>query len=70
VSSTFGYLSCVPVCSCLALCLLIKDNGLTRPEEKSLPPETGRTETAEVVESDVIMQVQDKANKSGILGIA
>lgn len=53
--------------SCLALCLLIKDKGLTRPEEKSSPPETSGSETAEVIESDVTKHVQDEAEKSGIL---
>jgi hypothetical protein len=55
------------MCTCLALCLLIKDKGLTRPEEKLSSPETSGSETAEVVESDAIMQFQSKAKKSGIL---
>lgn len=41
---------------CLALCLLIKDRGLTRPEEKPQLPEASGSETGDAVESDVKMQ--------------
>jgi MFS family permease len=41
---------------CLALCLLIKDLGLTRPEEKPQLPEASGSETGDAVESDVKMQ--------------
>lgn len=41
---------------CLMLCLLIKDKGLTRPEEKPQLPEASESEAGEVPESDVEMQ--------------
>jgi hypothetical protein len=47
---------------CLLLCFLIKDKGLTRPEEK---PEVQDMSSSEVVagESDVEMQVQETPKK-------
>lgn len=51
---------------CLLLCLLIKDNGLTRPEEKPQSPEiveTSETETRNAGESDVEMQIQAPSKK-------
>lgn len=49
--------------SCLALCLLIKDRGLTRPEEKPASPDTNGTETGEALESDMEMQTQTDSKK-------
>jgi MFS family permease len=49
--------------SCLALSLLIKDRGLTRPEEKPPSPETSGSEAGEAVESDVEMQAQEEPKK-------
>jgi MFS family permease len=51
---------------CLALCLLIKDKGLTRPEEKPRLPETSGSETGETgesAESDVEMQAHGQPQK-------
>jgi MFS family permease len=49
--------------SCLALCFLIKDKGLTRPEEKPPSPEMSGNETGEAVESDVEIQAQVELKK-------
>jgi hypothetical protein len=49
--------------SCLALCLLIKDRGLTRPEEKPQSPETGGSEAGEALEGDVEVQTQVEPKK-------
>lgn len=43
---------------CLILCLLIKDRGLKRPEEKEQPPETSNNEGGTVGESDADLQMQ------------
>ena len=48
---------------CLALCLLIVDNGLTRPEEKAKPPETSEPQTKVAGDSDIEMQVQVEPKK-------
>lgn len=47
---------------CLLLCFLIKDKGLTRPEEKPQMQETSISEAA-AGESDLEMQVQDGPKK-------
>jgi predicted MFS family arabinose efflux permease len=49
--------------SCLALSFLIKDKGLTRPEEKPPSPDMSGSETGEAVESDVEMQAQVELKK-------
>lgn len=49
--------------SCLALCFLIKDKGLTRPEEKPPSPDTSGSEVNEAIESDVEIQAQEKPKK-------
>ncbi|KAN0119895.1 MFS multidrug transporter-like protein [Hyaloscypha variabilis] len=48
---------------CLALCLLIKDKGLKRAEEKEPSPQTSGIEAGELVESDVEMQAQMETKK-------
>ena len=47
---------------CLLLCFLIKDKGLTRPEEKPQIQETSCIE-AGIGESDLEMQVQEGSKK-------
>jgi MFS family permease len=49
--------------ACLALCLLIKDRGLTRPEEKVQQPEASGSETGVGGESDVEMHIQEALRK-------
>lgn len=49
--------------TCLALCLLIKDRGLTRPEEKLQVQETSNSEIGGSGESDVEMQAQESSEK-------
>jgi MFS family permease len=48
---------------CLALCLLIKDKGLTRPDEKPPSPEASGSEAGEVGESDVEMRAHGQPKK-------
>ncbi|KAH9219937.1 MFS multidrug transporter-like protein [Leptodontidium sp. 2 PMI_412] len=48
---------------CLALCLLIVDNGLTRPEEKVKSPDTSEPQTRIAGDSDIEMQVQVEPKK-------
>ena len=49
--------------ACFVLCLLIKDKGLTRPEEKVQQPEASGSETGVGGESDVEMHVQEALRK-------
>ena len=54
----------VPIMAiCLSLCLLIKDRGLTRPEEKPQISERMSSEAGIGEESDVEMQAQDPSRK-------
>lgn len=45
--------------ACLGLCILIKDKGLTRPEEKPPAPVTSGSVTGGSSESDLELQVQE-----------